>query len=96
MGMAVAGIIINTYYGSFPHSLLSTSKFRIILPFSKIACLQSHDCAGVAGTPGPSALQTVPSHELQSKIHYTKLQSESFRVTKFQCVFEKRGLLEWM
>ena len=26
MGMGVAGIIINSYYGSFPHSLLSTSK----------------------------------------------------------------------
>ena len=26
MGMGVAGIIINMYCGSFPHSLLSTSK----------------------------------------------------------------------
>ena len=26
MGMGIAGININSYYGSFPHSLLSTSK----------------------------------------------------------------------
>ena len=26
MGMGVAGIIIDSDYGSFPHSLLSTSK----------------------------------------------------------------------
>ena len=26
MGMGVAGIIINNYYPSFPHSLLSTNK----------------------------------------------------------------------
>ena len=31
MGMGVAGIIINSYYGSFPHSLLSTRKLFIDL-----------------------------------------------------------------
>ena len=29
MGMGVAGMIITSDYGSFPHSLLSTSKFSI-------------------------------------------------------------------
>ena len=29
MGMGVAGIIINSNYGSFPHSLLSTSKLEV-------------------------------------------------------------------
>ena len=31
MGMGLAGITINNYYGSFPHSLLSTSKIFTIL-----------------------------------------------------------------
>ena len=29
MGMGVAGMIINNSHGSFPHSLLSTSKVQV-------------------------------------------------------------------
>ena len=33
MGMGVAGIVINNYFGSFPHSILSTSKLDALVLF---------------------------------------------------------------
>ena len=40
MGMGVAGIIINSYCGSFPHSLLSTGKMLLVC--NRISKIPSH------------------------------------------------------
>ena len=50
MGMGVAGIIFDSYCGSFPHSLLSTSKdvnplnrfVSSVFPLPGLSCLSKH------------------------------------------------------
>ena len=102
MGMGVAGIIINSYCGSFPHSLLSTGKMllvcnRISKSPSHSRRLPQHPVADVWNVDGWSVDELLPENKWGKKTIVqpsTKHHFHDLSISSVVFVWSK-GLAQW-